>query len=404
MVYGDLKFKTYEEYLAEYRCYHMHECSVCGAHREQSEGYINVFVEDKHLEFQEILVLQCLNCGKWVLPMHSKEMIDGAYKNSVKENRSHGLFYPRGYKKVFDYCTDVGLNYDHRDYYNIPGLSYDEEHSLEGFLTPVYFTKKGLYHFLYDPEYKLHLFSETYGRLRYKDEWDIPFGINRLGKLVFWLGDLSYMDDLSLQILKPHNTDSDHQLIESEFYAAQMCCIWSEPNREMKICFQRKELYDQIMSKTELKLFHLEDEINEQMDSFQKPLIITEATLEPSINLLHKVLIEGVNIPELKKLYFQFTGETPGKEWKSIKLFQGILGKSITDPGELRQLMSPMYLLNDLRQYYDHLLPNEKKEKIRDNIIESLQIESFDQIEEIYSLMLKRLGILYEYLEIAIEK
>ena len=140
------------------------------------------------------------------------------------------------------------------------------------------------------------------------------------------------------------------------------------------------------------------------MDRFQKPLIITEATLEPSINLLHKVLIEGVNIPELKKLYFQFTGETPGKEWKSIKLFQGILGKSITDPGELRQLMSPMYLLNDLRQYYDHLLPNEKKEKIRDNIIESLQIESFDQIEEIYSLMLKRLGILYEYLEIAIEK
>lgn len=77
------------------------------------------------------------------------------------------------------------------------------------------------------------------------------------------------------------------------------------------------------MNKTELKLFHLEDEIKEQMDRFQKPLIITEATLEPSINLLHKVLIEGVNIPELKKLYFQFTGETPGKEWKSIKLFQG---------------------------------------------------------------------------------
>jgi hypothetical protein len=166
MVYDDLSFATYEEFVEEYRNYHMHECDVCGALREQVEGYINVYIDDKHLEFQEILVLRCLDCGAWVLPMYSEEMIDGAYKTAIKKRQSHGLFYPRGYKKIFEYCADIGLDYDHRDYYNIPGLSYDEEHSVEGFLTPVYFTRNGLYYFLYDPEYNLHLFSETYGNLR----------------------------------------------------------------------------------------------------------------------------------------------------------------------------------------------------------------------------------------------
>ncbi len=363
MMHDDLYFATYEDFVEEYGKYHMHDCNVCGAHREQTEAYLNVYLDDKHLEFQEILVLQCQHCGKWVLPMHSKEMIDGAFKTAVKENQSHGLFYPKGYKKVFDYCVAMGLKYDHRDYFNVPGLSYDEEHSVEGFLTPVYFTKSGLYYFLYDPEYNLHLFSETYGSLSFRDEWNIPFGINRNGNVIFWLGDLSYIDERSLQILKPHNIESDHQLIVSEFYAAQLCCIWSEPNKEMSIYFQRSALYKRIEDKHKIKLFHLEDEVKEQMNKFQKPIVITEANIEPSINLLHKVLVEGVDIPELRKLY-EISVESTSKgytDWKSIKLYQGILEPYVSED-ELRKIISPMFLLNDFRQYFDHLLPNDKRQ------------------------------------------
>lgn len=49
-------------------------------------------------------------------------MIDGAYRTAVKENQTIGEFYPTGYKKKFEYCTEQNYEYDHRDYYNIPGL------------------------------------------------------------------------------------------------------------------------------------------------------------------------------------------------------------------------------------------------------------------------------------------
>jgi hypothetical protein len=83
------------------------------------------------------------------------------------------------------------------------------------------------------------LFSETYGYIRFKDEWDIPFGLNRRGNLVFWLGDLNETDDTYLSIIKPFNIESDHQLIDSEFYAAQMCCTWSQPNKELNIYYKK---------------------------------------------------------------------------------------------------------------------------------------------------------------------
>lgn len=56
------------------------------------------------------------------------------------------------------------------------------------------------------------------------------------------------------------------------------------------------------------------------------------------------------------------------------------------------------YLLNDLRQYYDHLLSSERKDAIKSNVLESLKVESFEDIEQIYSKLLKKLNILFEYL------
>lgn len=54
--------------------------------------------------------------------------------------------------------------------------------------------------------------------------------------------------------------------------------------------------------------------------------------------------------------------------------------------------------LNDFRQYYNHLLPLAKKNEIKENIINSLKVASFNDIEELYITLLNRLGSLFEYL------
>lgn len=34
--------------------------------------------------------------------------------------------FKKSYKKKFEYCKETDYKYDHKDYYNIPGLCYDE--------------------------------------------------------------------------------------------------------------------------------------------------------------------------------------------------------------------------------------------------------------------------------------
>ncbi len=393
-------FKTYKDFLKEYEKYYTHQCAKCGSLRELSNEHVDVVIDDRKMHFKDLLVLTCTTCGIGCLPLHTKQMIDGCYKLMVDEGHYEGEQFYRSFRKKFQYCKDQDFIYDHRDYYNIPGLCFDEEHSVEGFLTPVYFTKKVLLYFLQDPEYTVKLGAETYGYFSFKNEWRIPFGINRNGKVVFWLGDLDYLDDQTLNIMKPHNIDSDHQLIVSEFYAGQMCCIWSEPNKEIKICEQKNTIFSALLSQYNISLFHLEDEIEQQKDAYVKPVVFTEKTIEPTINMLHKVLIEGVSITEFRKLYLKIVAHPNEKylEWKSIKFYEALLGQIITKDDDVREIIAPLYLLNDFRQYYDHLLPIAKKNEIRENIRKFLNVLSFNDIEDLYVTLLNRLGRLFEYL------
>ncbi|MCT4604921.1 MAG: hypothetical protein N4A64_02285 [Marinisporobacter sp.] len=393
-------FKTYDDFLKEYRRYHMHECSKCDGVIELSIDHVDVQIEDRKMHFKELLMLTCIKCNSSCIPMYSKKMIDGCYRIMVKEGHYENVQTLRGYRKKFDYCVNHDFLYDHRDYYNIPGLSFDEEHSVEGFLTPVYFTKKVLLYFMQDPDYRVRLDAETYGYFSYKDQWGIPFGINRNGKVVFWLGDLNHLNDHTLNIMKPHNIDSDHQLIASEFFAAQMCCVWSEPNKELRICTQKNALFEALHAAYNVSLFHLEDEIKQQKDNYVKPIILTKKTIEPTINMLYKVLVEGVNISEIRKLYLQIvpSPDKNYKQWKSIKFYQALLEVILVKKDDIKDIIAPLYLLNDFRQYYDHLLSAEKKESIQNNIIKSLNITSFDNMTAIYDELLRRLSLLFEYL------
>jgi hypothetical protein len=395
-----INFTTYDEFVEEYKNYHYHECLVCGDVRELTINDLDVSIENRRMHFKDFLILTCINCGSSCLPQHSKQMIDGWYKIMVKEGHFEGIQTYNGYKKKFRYCIDQDFKYDHRDYYNIPGLCFDEEHSEEGFLTPVYFTKKVLLYFMQDPDYKMDLFSESYGHISFKDEWSTPFGINRNGLVIFWLGDLSYIDSTSLSIMKPHNIESDHQIIDSEYYAAQLGCVWSEPNKEVRVCYKKKELFDQINIRFNIDLSHLNDEIKDHMRDFRKPVLITKTSIEPAVNMLHKVLIEGVNINSFRTLYLELYPKPQKgyKEWKSIKFYQALLERVISENDDIYEIIAPLYLLNDLRQYYDHLLSKEKREHIENNVIKSLGIESFNDIDMVYEGLINRLNILFQYL------
>lgn len=406
-------FSSYNEFIEEYRTYHFDSCKVCSGICELVETEVRCIIEGITLHFPSMLVLRCLKCKKEYLPEHTKQMIDGAYKTAVKENQISGIFTSKGYKKKFEYCITQDYIYDHRDYYNIPGLCYDEEHSVEGFLTPVYFEKDALVYFLAVPDYEVEIFSESYGYIAKKDvsgvyayEWNIPFGFNNNGKLVMWLGDIDDMDDRTKTIFKGFNIDSDHLLIDSEFYQAQMNCIFSEPIIEKQILLNKDGFIKNINKKYSIDLSHLSEECSIHERKIQRPVVYTDQTVSEVINAYDKILVEGFDVTQMRllyeELYYELERNSSYKSWQSIKLIEAILCKlGGTAPNmDVSKLMSPLYILHDYRIFFDHLLSTNKIDETKQHILDTLGVADFSNQEGIFNEEIRRLNTLFQYLAI----
>lgn len=409
-----LSFNKYDDFVQEYKIYHMDKCSSCRGVCELEETNVTIEIDNYILEFPELFVLKCKKCGKEYLPQHSKQMIDGAYKSMVENGQQRSRFISKGYRRKFDYCSQQDYQYDHRDYYNIPGLCYDEEHSIEGFLTPVFFDRKVLIYFISVPEFEVNIFSETYGSIGRKDpegiypyEWNIPFGFNTNGKLVFWLGDIDDMDEQSRIIIKAFNVESDHLIIDSEFFQAQMNYIFSQPIKEMQIIHNKTMFIENIKKKYNIDLHHLEVECEEHTSKIQRPLIYSEQNVSTVINAYDKVLVEGFSVENLRllyeNLYLESERDVRYRKWQSIKLIEAILVKlseGLDTVPQMDILISPLYILHDYRIFLDHLMSVDKQNETKKHIVETLNVSNFTEQEKIYNEEINRLNILFQYLSI----
>ena len=245
------------------------------------------------------------------------------------------------------------------------------------------------------PEYEVEIFSESYGYIAKKDssglyqyDWNIPFGFNTNGKLIMWLGDIDGMDDKTKRILKPFNIPSDHLLIDSEFYQAQMKCVFSEPIIEKRILINKEAFISNIRKKYSVDLSHLTDECQKHEKKVKRPVVFTETAVAEVINAYDKILIEGFNVSEMRKLYevLYDSSERNAKytSWQSIKLIEAILAKLSLSVNNL--------------DITDYLLSADKISDTKQHIVATLGVQSFNDQESIYNEEIKRLNTLFNYL------
>ena len=116
---------------------------------------------------------------------------------------------------------------------------------------------------------------------------------------------------------------------------------------------------------------------------------IYEESVSRVINAYHKILVEGFNIVELWHLYEMLYSESERKkeykDYKSIKLIEALLLKMCPNPQAINimQIMSPLYILNDYRNYFDHLLSETDREETMNHIVSTLNATDFSHQEEI---------------------
>ena len=403
----ELVFSSIEEFTGIYSSideYAVDKC-LCGGIRELELIPATIYIENYTINVVDCPILTCPKCGSQKLGNRMPQEISTQYYFMQEHEHSGCTLTSKNLRLA--YASAANFKYDSRDL-NIPGLSFDDDpsHSI-GFSCPVFFDRKVLNSFYTDDDYELDIFSETFGSIAKKGhdgwlyEWQIDFGVNRNNLVVMFLGDLDQIDsdDRAIHWLRAYNVESDHILVDTEFYRAQLLSEFSDPIIERRILALRNDFYKKIQGKYGVSLFHLEQEVEARGKTLRKPINYSESEIKENIIVLDGLLNEGIDCKALRTLYKQLVTPLPKdiEELKSRKLLQGIIA-SKTGVTQAKSIISPLFHLNDLRVCFAHLISQDDVDKCKENIVKAFSLASFNEYRKLYDTLMEALYQLYKFL------
>jgi hypothetical protein len=395
-------FKTINEFEDKFNNYYPLDRCDCGGLREMDISTADFLIGDKRIVIEGCPILICKKCKNELI---GNRIIKGVYNTYYKFEDHPGVKECKINIRSdvrFDYAKKAEFVYDSRDL-NIPGCDIDLDPTRkDGFSLPVYFDRKVLNNFYLDDDYEMDFFSESYGDIGKKgiDGWQIPFGINENDKVVMFLGDLDLIDDdRSILMLKTYNITSDHKLVDTELYQAQMNCIFSDPILEERVILLREGFYKRIYKQFGVDLSHLEKEVKKKRECVKKPVVYSEREISGNVIALDGIFNEGISQDGLRELCKQLNVVGDVKSLKTRKLLQAIIA---TKEGEekAKSIIAPLFRLNDLRVCFAHLLPEEDIQKLKDSIVKAYRLCGFNEYRKLYDCLIYELYELYKYLNI----
>ncbi len=272
--------------------------------------------------------------------------------------------------KRFNEYEHLGFSYSSEDYYLIPGLERPNPDA--GYLTPVFFDKDVLLYYNYHPNYSVELTSFSSSYITYNGESffksGVGFGINRNGNIFKWLGDLAKdfeSEDMQSHLLRfrASNIPSDHD-IYSKFYISQLPSVpedeFQEPDNENKLFI----LYDRFKREIEKK-FNAKiskTDIIKIISQYRYPLLEEKEQIFNAYLVLNKYLVESLDRNFLEKKLESIKLKEKCKELKSLKLLELFL-QNILKMQDADKFISPLFVLNDLRNLKAHIAETSYKEK-----------------------------------------
>ncbi|YAR63357.1 hypothetical protein ACUIAK_10995 [Bacillus cytotoxicus] len=115
--------------------------------------------------------------------------------------------------------------------------------------------------------------------------------------------------------------------------------------------------------------------------SIKKPLMYSVDEIRSTVSAAASNIDRSCKISELKKYYEEHVESLKRDEnyinWKSIKYYEFLL-TTLTDEKDIKTVISPLYLLNDLKNIFSYLMSNKKVEDTKKNILKTLELEEFD--------------------------
>jgi hypothetical protein len=318
----------------------------------------------------KIPVFKCINCNTSVpVVLFPKLIIDNVeevekYYNDIAELQFKDLkegemvaLKSAVEDKTFQQFNTVGFKYDSRDYYHIPGLFREWN---EGFLTPVFFNKELLLYYNSHSDFKVKFASTSRFHIITNSGDSIirqGFGINRKGKIICWLGDLEEglrgdENEFHRKLFLAFNIGSDHDIV-SDYYFNQIEANFTSSDNETGIFNCRNQFDQEILDSLGYEMTQLD--IENLIDEYRHPVINELGQIENSYVKLNSLLIESLNVRELKKALIEFGVEPDTiKGLKGLKLFEKFI-EYVMKIENASEIVSPLFVLYDLRLLAGHI-------------------------------------------------
>lgn len=270
------------------------------------------------------------------------------------------LFAEADVTSPFSYYDHLGFDYDPLDYWFIPGLRRDGD---DGYLTPVFFDRGVLLYYNNHPDYSVKLTSFSSGNIYLKGErmFSWGFGMNRTGLLFMWLGDLDKdfdeQNERDRKRFLASNVASNHDIV-SKFYFSQIPFTikdaFQESDNESKV-FSLKNQFDERIKK-DFQFDIAKIDIDRLAEYYRPPILEDREQVFNAYLSLTKYLIESLRDDDMKKLLIE-RGilEKDLKGLGSLKLLERFISVVLQIPDE-RSLITPLYVLYDLRLLQGHLV------------------------------------------------
>ena len=365
-------------------------CDNCTTHLDLSFEDFNDEVSGVRISLSGLPTLKCPKCGFSYLPDRSRFALIELHKRATERKSDYVTVQRRKTERNYGF-THVPFQYDSDDYCYIPGLWREFD---EGFLTPVFFNKEVLLKYDVHPSYRVAFASSTYGSIRQGDDFDIPFGINRHGRLVMWLGDIARLPESEQFYLRSENVQSDHS-IGSEFYDGQIECKFTDRTPEDQLFEQRSRLLEACFARFGQKVAHLEKEVLDLAISIRRPVVDTSAERRNVADSLNKVYLESFDNKALEKILSALGLDA--SKLGSLKRLQK-LAEAAAPEEDVAETMSPLYVLYDLRVAYSHLGSHEGQEEKLRFVKQRLKLSDESDLFEIYDALLPALRAAFEKL------
>jgi len=361
-------------------------CAKCGSHCELAFKDFDETVSGVHMRFAGLPTLRCPKCGQEALPDRSRMAIIETHRRALEQGSPGFQSKRKKIEKDFGF-TKVKFLYDADDYYYIPGLYRQPD---DGFLTPVFFNRAVLLKYDNAPGYRVTFASTTYGQIETESDY-ISFGINRFGHVVMWLGDIAKLPESEQYYLRSENIASDHAL-GSEFYEGQIEAVFTPKSREDELFALRSDVIGAFFKRFGEGVAHLEAEVMDVALAFNPPVVDTDKERRHVADALNKIYVESWDNAALGRVFRDLGGDP--KQMRSLKLVQGILER-VAPAHDVAKLVSPLYVLYDLRVAYSHLMSDQGATDTLEQVMTRLSLPSNSGLMETYDALVAALGAMF---------